>query len=68
VAQFGGLLRNTPEAPLEDAMTKRGRIEYQYKAFGRVTVLFIEVRLQLGNRVEQLHFFAHVIAEADGTV
>jgi hypothetical protein len=65
---FGGLLVNTPEAPLQGTMTKRGRIEYQYRVYGGVTVLFIEVKLELGNDMELLNFIAQVIAECDGTV
>jgi hypothetical protein len=32
---------------------------------GGVTVLFIEVKLELGNQTERLNFFAQVIAESD---
>jgi hypothetical protein len=49
-------------------MTTRGRIEYQYKTYGGVNVIFIEVKLRLGNETERLDFFAQVIAESDGTV
>jgi hypothetical protein len=48
VAQFDGLLENTPETSLERTMTIRGRIEYQYKTYGGVNVIFIEVKLLLG--------------------
>jgi hypothetical protein len=49
VAQFDGLLEITPETSLERTMTIRGRIEYQYKTYGGVNIIFIEVKLYLGN-------------------
>jgi hypothetical protein len=49
-------------------MTTRGRIEYQYKTYGGINVVFIEVKSALGNEAERLNFFAQVIAECDSTV
>ena len=60
VALFSGLLFNTPEEMLE------GRIEYQFKTYGGVTVIFIEVKLDIGNLTERLNYYAQVIAECDG--
>jgi hypothetical protein len=66
VALFSGLLFNTPETLLEGKMTTKGRIEYQFKTYGGITVVFIEVKLNIGNETELLNCFAQVIAECDG--
>jgi hypothetical protein len=66
VALFSGLLFNTPEAILEGKITTKGRIEYQFKTYGGVTVVFIEVKLDIGNLRERLNCYAQVIAECDG--
>jgi hypothetical protein len=66
VALFSGLLFNTPEALLEGRITTKGRIEYQFKTYGGITVVFIEVKLKIGNLKERLDIFAQVIAECDG--
>jgi len=65
VALFSGVLLNTPETLLEGRITTKGRIEYQFKTFGGITVVFIEVKLNLGNSTERINFFAQVIAECD---
>lgn len=50
-------------------MTKKDRVVYQFKTYGYVaTMVFIEVRLKLGNRSERLDFIAQVIAKCDGMV
>src|SRR2546421_4840960 len=49
VALFYGRLLNTPEAPLNGRIATKGRVEYQFKIFGGITVLFIEVKLQFGS-------------------
>jgi hypothetical protein len=59
-------LYNTPESTLEGRITTKGRIEYQFKVFGGITVLFIEVKLSIGGLTEHLNCIAQVIAEADG--
>ena len=66
VAEFSGLLFNTPEAMLEGRIATKGRIEYQFKTYGGVTVVFIEVKLDIGNLTERLNCYAQVIAECDG--
>jgi hypothetical protein len=68
VALFSGLLFNTPESLLEGRMTPKGRIEYQFKTYGGITVVFIQVKLEMGNLKERLDIFAQVIAERDGMV
>ena len=47
-------------------MTTKGRIEYQFKVYGGVTVLFIEVKQRVGGANERLDCYAQVIAECDG--
>jgi hypothetical protein len=66
VGLFSGLLYNTPESMLEGKIASKGWIEYQFKTFGGVTVLFIEVKLLIGSLSERLDCIAQVIAEADG--
>jgi hypothetical protein len=63
---FSGLLYNTPETLLEDRITTRGRIGYQFKTYDGITVLFIEVKLDTGSYTERLDRYAQVIAECDG--
>ncbi|RMZ90432.1 hypothetical protein DV736_g2320, partial [Chaetothyriales sp. CBS 134916] len=65
MAEFSGLLYNTPEAMLEGNIATKGRVEYQFKTFGGVTVVFIEVKLDIGNLTERLDCYAQVIAECD---
>lgn len=48
-------------------MTTRGRIDYQFRVCGALTILFIEVKPQTGSGDERLNAVAQVIAEADGT-
>ena len=66
VALFSGLLFNKPEAMLEGKITTKGRIVYQFKMYGGVTVVFIEVKLSIGNITERLNYYAQVIAECHG--
>lgn len=66
MALFYGLLYNTPESILKGRITTRGRIEYQFKTFGGVTVVFIQVKLSIGSLTERLNCIAQVIAECDG--
>jgi hypothetical protein len=62
VALFSGLLSNVPEEMLEGKIATKGRI----KTYGGVTVVFIEVKLDVGNLAERLNCYAQVIAECDG--
>jgi len=68
VALFSGLVFNTPETILEGRLTTKGRIEYQFLTYGGVTVVFIEVKLEIGGSTERLNCVALVIAECDGMV
>jgi hypothetical protein len=51
---------------MERRVTSRGRVEYQYKCFGACSVLFIEVKLSIGEGKERQDAIAQVIAESDG--
>ena len=66
VALFSGLLLNKPEEILEGRITTKGRVEYLFKTYGGITVVFIEVKLNTGNLAERLNCYAQVIAECDG--
>lgn len=65
VALFSGVLSNTPETLLEGRLTTKGRIEYQFKIYGVITVVFIEAKIDIGNLTERLNCFAQVIAECN---
>ncbi|KAF8242952.1 hypothetical protein K440DRAFT_615061 [Wilcoxina mikolae CBS 423.85] len=65
VAKFGMLIRNTPESMLEGRITSQGRIEYQFRAFGSLTVLFIELKMFVGDSNEKMNAIAQVLAEGD---
>ena len=47
VALFSGILFNTPEAILDGRIASKGRMECQFKTFGGITVIFIEVKLDI---------------------
>ncbi|KAL0632801.1 hypothetical protein Q9L58_008317 [Maublancomyces gigas] len=64
-SEFRFLIWNTPETIMPGRMSTRGRIEYQFKVCGALTILFIEVKLQIGSGDERLNAIAQLIAEAD---
>lgn len=66
VALFSGLVFNTPEEMLEGKVLTKGRIKHQFKIYGGVTIVFIEVKLNIGGLTERLNCYAQVIAECDG--
>ncbi|KAF8332067.1 uncharacterized protein EI90DRAFT_3123141 [Cantharellus anzutake] len=61
VKEFTFTLRNDPETT-----ATQGRIEYYFKAFGAVAVLFIEIQPKVFNDEERLKAIAQVIAKGDG--
>jgi hypothetical protein len=63
VALFSGHLFNTPEALLDGRLTTKDRIEYQFKTYGGITVVFIEVKPVIGSLAEHLNYD---IAECGG--
>jgi len=67
VALFSGIVLNTPETILEDRTTKV-RIEYQFRTYGGVIIIFIVVKLKIGGLTERLNCVAQVIAECNGMV
>jgi hypothetical protein len=66
VGEFNLLIQNTPESIMPGRLPTTGRIEYQFKVWGALTVLFIEVKLEIGSSQERQNAVAQVIAEADG--
>ena len=68
IALFCGRLFNTAETILEGRITTKGRIEYHFRTYGGITVVFIEVKVELGTPPERLNCLAQVIAECDGMV
>lgn len=66
VAEFKLLIINSPESVIEGRITTKGRIEYLFKAFGSLAIVFIEVKYCLNTGDEFLDAVAQVIAEADG--
>ena len=66
MAQFSSAIRNTPESLIHGRITTKGRIEYQFKIYGAQTVVFVEVKLNIGSVEERLDAIAQVIAECDG--
>lgn len=63
VKQFGFVLRNKPETMVNDCIGTH--IEYFFKIYGAVTLLYIEMRLKVGNDNERLKIIAQAIAECD---
>jgi hypothetical protein len=66
VGLFSSLIYNTPESMLESKIVSKGHIEYQFKTFGEVTVLFIKVKLFISSLCKHLNCIVQVVAEADG--
>ena len=66
MALFSGLLFNEPEELLQGRITNQGRMEHQFKTYGGITVIFIEVKYDIGGPTERINCYAQVIAECDG--
>jgi hypothetical protein len=64
---FSGLIFNTLEVLVEGTITRKGRIEYQFKMHGGITIVFVEAKRETGVASKRLDFMAQVIAECDGT-
>ncbi|KAF8535858.1 hypothetical protein BDD12DRAFT_750529 [Trichophaea hybrida] len=65
VAKFGMLIRNTPETMIQGRITTQGRIEYQFRSFDSLIVLFIELKMFVGDLNERMNAIAQVLAEGD---
>lgn len=61
VAQFHLLIQTTPESIMQGRITTKGRVEYQSKVCGALTILFVEVKLRLGSYDERLNAIAQVV-------
>ena len=60
------MLRNNPVTTVGGRIGTQGCIKYFFKTFGAVAILFIEMKLKVGNDAEHLKAIAQVIAECDG--
>jgi hypothetical protein len=60
---FNGCIRNIPETIMSGRIATKGRIEYQFQAFGSVSLVFVEVKYDIKERSKAI---AQVIAECDG--
>jgi len=54
------------ESTIPGRMMTKGRIEYHFKVFGALTILFTEIKLEIGSADELHDTIAQVIAESDG--
>lgn len=61
VAQFHLLIQTTLESIMQGRITTKGRVEYQSKVCGALTILFVEVKLRLGSYDERLNAIAQVV-------
>ena len=46
-------------------ITTRGKIEYHFKTFGVITVVFVEIKLKIGSDEERMNVIDQVIAGCD---
>lgn len=60
--KFSGAIQNTPESLMSGRITK-DRIDYHFKTFGLITVVFVEMEPEPGNRLDVI---AQVIKECEG--
>jgi len=65
VVVFDFALRNLPESILEGRITTKGRVEYYFKAFGSLALVFVEFKREIGSPEDRLNAIAQVIAECD---
>lgn len=66
VAEFKFLIKNSPESIIEGRITRKGRVEYLFKAFGCYLMVFIETKQgYLSGGSEYMDAVAQAIAEAD---
>ncbi|KAF8810498.1 hypothetical protein BYT27DRAFT_7091765, partial [Phlegmacium glaucopus] len=63
IALFGLLISNMPESIM---LTTKGHIKYQFRVFEALTVIYIEVKLDIGKGDEYLNPVVQLIAKADG--
>lgn len=64
---FGSAFRNLPESIIDGRkVTSKDRVEYRFKAFGSISMLFMEMKFKVGSAKERLDAIAQVIAEYNG--
>ncbi|KAF8476683.1 hypothetical protein DFH94DRAFT_634682 [Russula ochroleuca] len=63
VAQFTFALRNDPETSIKGHYPTQGGIEYLFKTYGAVAVLFIKMKHSMKSNEECLKAIAQIIAE-----
>lgn len=51
---------------MDGRITTRSKIEYHFKVFGTLVVVFVEAKLKIGSDEDRLNAIAQVIAECDG--
>jgi hypothetical protein len=66
VAQFTFALRNDPETSIKGHYPTQGGIEYLFKTYGAVAVLFIKMKHSMKSNEECLKAIAQIIAECSG--
>lgn len=49
----------------EGHIATKGKVEYQFKVFGGITIVFIEIKLPTGTQTERLNAVAQVMAECE---
>ncbi|KAF8238350.1 hypothetical protein L208DRAFT_1421318 [Tricholoma matsutake] len=62
---FKLLMKNTPESIIPGHMMTKGQIEHHYKLFGGITIIFVEVKVKIGDAQERWNVIAQVIAESN---
>jgi hypothetical protein len=65
VAEFAGSILNTPESFASGRIT-RDRVDYHFRTCGILTVVFVQVDLQVGGPDDRLDAIAQLIEECDG--
>jgi hypothetical protein len=65
ITLFTFMLRNEPESIIGGRIGMQGCIKYYFKTFSAIAILFIEMKLRVGDDAERLTAIAQVIAESD---
>lgn len=66
MVRFGSSIQNMPESLMIGCITTEDKIEYHFKTFGAITVVFVEAKLKIGSAEERRNVIAQVKAECDG--
>jgi hypothetical protein len=65
VAEFAGSILNTPESFASGRIT-RDRVDYHFRTCDILTVVFVQVDLQVGGDDDRSDAIAQLIEECDG--